>query len=63
MSRQGGEVGFGLAGAAGLMVEVQASTDFHVWSPVGTCIMDAGTNYWTCPTAVREFQFFRGLSR
>ena len=59
----GEQAAFGLSGAAGLMVDIETSTDLSQWRLVSTWVLDAGTNYCVSPTPIQGAQFFRGHSR
>jgi hypothetical protein len=55
-----GTFGFAVTGAPWLPVDIESSGDLFEWESAGTCVLEAGTNYFVSPTPPRGSRFFRG---
>src|SRR5919109_2061014 len=54
-----GQFGFGIAGPPGRSVDIESSRDLAQWQPVGSVVLDDGTNYFVSPTPLQGSQFYR----
>jgi len=58
-----GQVGLGITGVPGLVVDVYSSSDLQDWQWAGGYVLDGGTNYFVSPTSAQGAQFYQGYVR